>query len=86
MSPITGRTRCLAGVISWRCDSRRVAGSTVLNENIQALLDQEGGIEDDQTVAEGQHVVAGADFEELTDGSLQTDVSDWRGEERVRIN
>lgn len=73
-------------MISWRCDSRNVARSTVLNENVQALLDQEGGIEDDQTVAEGQHVVAGADFEELTDGSLQTGVSGWRCERRVRID
>jgi hypothetical protein len=43
---------------------------TVLDENIETLFDQEGGIKDDETVTERQDVVACAGFEEFANGSL----------------
>lgn len=43
---------------------------TILNEDVEALLDQQRLIEDDQAETQGQNVVAGADFEECSDGAL----------------
>lgn len=43
---------------------------TVLNKDIQALLDQQGRVEYNQTVTKRQYIVAGAHFEERTDGPL----------------
>lgn len=40
---------------------------TILQQNIQALLHQEVGIEDNQTERERQHIIAGADLEEVPD-------------------
>lgn len=47
---------------------------TILNENVETLLDQQGGIEDDEAIAEWQNVVTRAGFEEFADGSLRTRV------------
>lgn len=44
---------------------------TILQENIQAFLHQEVGIEDDQTEGEGQDIIAGANFEEVPDCFLE---------------
>lgn len=84
-SPKEARRRCLvADPISsppWWAAPRRL---TVLDQDAQALLDQQRGIEDDQSEAQGQDVVAGADFEEFSDALLCiSDVSkecasDWR--------
>jgi len=52
-----------------------------LDEDVETLLDQQGGVEDDETVTERKHVVAGAGFEELANGSLQTMVRrEWTRE------
>lgn len=40
---------------------------TILQQNIQALLHQEVGIEDNQTEGERQDIIAGANFEEVPD-------------------
>ena len=39
---------------------------TILNEDGEAVLHQKRGVEDDQAKAQGQHVVTGADFEEVS--------------------
>lgn len=44
---------------------------TILDEDIQRLFDKQGGVENDQTKAEGQNIVACPDFQEGTDGSLR---------------
>lgn len=43
---------------------------TILNEDVETLLDQQGRVKDNEAVTEGQDIVAGASFEEFTDGSL----------------
>lgn len=43
---------------------------TILDEDVQALLDKQRGIEYNQTEADGKDVVAGADFEEGSNGAL----------------
>ena len=40
---------------------------TILQQNIQALLHQEVGIEDNQTEGQWQDIVAGANFEKVPD-------------------
>lgn len=55
-----------------RCEGYRER--TILDENVETLLDQEGSIKDDETITEREHVVAGAGFEKLANGSLQTKV------------
>jgi hypothetical protein len=47
---------------------------TILDENVETLFDQEGGIKDDETVTERQDVVACAGLEEFANCSLQTKV------------
>ena len=42
----------------------------ILNEDIQALFDGERGIEDDEAKAQGKHVIAVADLEEVAYGTL----------------
>jgi hypothetical protein len=42
----------------------------ILNQDIQTLLDREGSIEYDEPETERENVVACADFEEVTDGTL----------------
>lgn len=49
---------------------RRREDATILNEDVQTLFDRERGVENDQTEAERQHIVAGADLEEIADGAL----------------
>lgn len=44
---------------------------TILQEDVEALLDEQVGIEDDQAEGEGQHIIAGPFLEEVADGSLQ---------------
>lgn len=43
---------------------------TILNEDVQALLDEEVVVEDDQSERERQHVVAGSDLQKLADSPL----------------
>lgn len=43
---------------------------TVLDQDIQALLNQQLVIEDDKTARQGEYVVAISDLEELADASL----------------
>jgi hypothetical protein len=47
---------------------------TILDEDVETLLDQQSRVEDDETVTERQDVIACAGFEEFADGSLQTRV------------
>jgi hypothetical protein len=42
----------------------------ILNENVQAFLDGERGVEDDESETEGEDVVAGADLQEVANGTL----------------
>ena len=42
----------------------------ILNQDIQTLLDRERSIEYDEPETERKNIVAGADFEEVTDGTL----------------
>jgi hypothetical protein len=42
----------------------------ILNENVQALLDGQPGIEDDQAKTQGEDVVTSADLEEVANGTL----------------
>lgn len=51
-------------------DTRRDVHRTILGEDVQALLHAQGRVEDDQTVADGQHVIAGPGLEEGADGAL----------------
>lgn len=41
-----------------------------MNQDVQALPDEELVIEDDEAEGQGKHVVASADFEKLADASL----------------
>lgn len=52
------------------CSWELAAQRTILDEDVQALLDEQGGVEDDQTEAERQDVVAGPDLEKGADGLL----------------
>lgn len=58
---------CLANII------RRVAGPelTILEEYVQALLDQEIGVENDESVGEREDIITGSYFEEIPDRNLQ---------------
>lgn len=42
----------------------------ILDQDIQAFLNRQRGIEDNKTETEGEDVVAVADFEEIADGAL----------------
>jgi len=42
----------------------------ILNENVQALLDGERGVKDDESETEGKDVVTGADLQEVANGTL----------------
>lgn len=44
---------------------------TILNQDIQAFLDEEIVIEDDESKREGQNIVTGSDSEEFTQAFLQ---------------
>lgn len=44
--------------------------ATILGQDVQALLHAQGGVEDDQAVADGQHIVAGPGLEEGADRAL----------------
>ena len=50
--------------------SRTTALLTILDQDAQAFLDEQRGVEYDQSETQGQHVVAGADFEEFSDALL----------------
>ena len=49
------------------------AARTILDQNRQALLDQQLGVEDDQSEAQRQHVVTRPDLEEITNPLLLTE-------------
>lgn len=42
----------------------------ILDENVQALLDGQPSIEDDQAKTQREHVVTSADLEEVANGTL----------------
>ena len=44
---------------------------TILYQNIQTLLDQQGCVEDDQAEAERKNVVTRSDLEEISNRTLQ---------------
>lgn len=44
---------------------------TILRQDIETTLDQQCGVEDDQPEAQREHVVAGTDFEELSNPMLR---------------
>lgn len=44
---------------------------TILDQDIQTLLDQQGCVEDDQAEAERENVVTRADLEEISNRALQ---------------
>lgn len=46
-------------------------GRTILNQDIEALLDEQVGVEDDEAKGQRQDVVARADLEKVADGLLQ---------------
>lgn len=48
----------------------RGALHAILNEDIQALLDGERGIKDNEAKTEGEDVVTVADFQEVANGTL----------------
>lgn len=56
-----GARQSRAGVV------RDSIARTVLDEDIQALLDEQVGIENDEAERQRQHIVAGALAEELSD-------------------
>lgn len=43
---------------------------TILEEDCQAFLDEQIGVEDNQSVRERKYIITGAHFEELSDGIL----------------
>jgi hypothetical protein len=43
---------------------------TILDKNVQTLLDSQGGIKDDKAKAERQNIVTCTDFEEIADCTL----------------
>lgn len=47
---------------------------TVLYQNGKTLLHQQGSIKDNETAAQGQHIVACPDFQELSDTFLYAPV------------
>jgi hypothetical protein len=48
----------------------RDGSRAILNKNVQAFLDGERGVEDDESETEGENVVAGADLQEVANGTL----------------
>ncbi len=46
-------------------------GRTILNQDVETLLDEQVGVEDDEAKGQRQDVVAGADLEKVADGLLQ---------------
>lgn len=44
---------------------------TILYQNIQTLLNQQGCVKDDQAEAEGKNVVTRSDLEEISNRALQ---------------
>jgi hypothetical protein len=56
---------------------------TILYKDVKTLLDGERGVEDDESEAEGENVIASADLEELSYGSLYPTSNDPR---RIRVS
>lgn len=72
-NPRAGRTRCLwatSAVGSGRAGLAQAAQRTILIEYVQALLHQQGRVQDDQAEAQRQHVVARPHLQKGADGSL----------------
>ena len=44
---------------------------TILYEDVEALFDGQGGVENDETEAERKNVVTGADLEEISNCALE---------------
>lgn len=44
---------------------------TILDENVEAFLDGERGVENDQAEAQREHVVAGSHLKKVANGALQ---------------
>lgn len=67
--------------------ARDLDGRTVLNQDVETLLDEQVGIENDKAEREGQDIVAGANFEEFANRILEEDmmVSCWIVSERARL-
>lgn len=60
--------------------ARDLDGRTVLNQDVETLLDEQVGIENDKAEREGQDIVAGANFEEIANRILEEEemtVSYW---------
>lgn len=55
-----------AGETPWHKEAR-----TILDQDVEALLDEEAGVKDDEAEAEGKDVVGGADLEECTNAALR---------------
>lgn len=53
-----------------RVAEQSIAEPTILNEDGQALLDQERRVEDNQPEAQRQHVVTRPDLQEISDSLL----------------
>ena len=51
--------------------ARRCNTATILVQDVQAFLDQQRCVENDQAVADGKHVIAGAGLEEGANGPLR---------------
>ena len=52
-------------------------GRAILDEDIQALLYRERRVKDDQSEAEGKHIVTRPHFEKVADSSLRMEEVSW---------
>lgn len=66
---IPGRAVSTRVAVSWSGNIK--LARTILKEDIEALLDEQIGVENDQAKGERENVVTGPFLEEVPDGSLQ---------------
>lgn len=68
-----GLKRCLYFPIAQSADGLcvRDGSHAILDEDVQAFLDGERGVEDDESETEGEDVVASADLQEVANGTLR---------------
>lgn len=59
-------------------------GRTILEQDVEALFDEQVGVEEDEAERQRQDVVAGADLEKVADGFLQVGTVSRLGRERRR--
>ena len=70
-SPITAPIRCLSdGQKLFWSNAWPSSRRTILDEYVQTLLDRECGVEDDESEAQWEDIVACANFEEITNRPL----------------